>query len=236
MRVLLTRPVPESRALAATLAARGIASLIAPLLEIVPVPGAEVPLDGVQALLVTSANGARALAAATARRELPVLAVGESSAEAARAEGFSTVTAAGGDVEDLAALATSRLDPARGALVHAAGSAVTGDLAGCLAKAGFECRRAVLYEARTSSVLPPAAAEALAERAIDAVLFFSPRTATTFVRLVEMANLAGACESATALCLSPAVAAAAKPLPWRGLRVAARPEQASLLKILDDLE
>ena len=48
-------------------------------------------LSGVQAILLTSANGARALAAAApdaAARRLPVLAVGCATARAARDAGF----------------------------------------------------------------------------------------------------------------------------------------------------
>ena len=66
MRVLITRPEDDARPLAERLAARGIEALVEPLLIIVPVAGAELDLDGVQALLVTSANGARALARAGA--------------------------------------------------------------------------------------------------------------------------------------------------------------------------
>ncbi len=232
MRVLLTRPEEDARPLARRLDERGVASLIEPLLAIVPAPGAQLDLEGVQAVLVTSANGARALARATRRRDLAVYAVGQASAAVASESGFAAVTGAGGDVEALAGLAIAELDPDGGAVVHVAGSAVAGDLAGRLRAAGFEARRAVLYEAHPVAALSPACVTALAAGGLDAVLLFSPRTAATFVRLVGQAAVAERCRELDGLCLSEAVARAAAQLTWRRLRVARQPTAEALLDLL----
>src|SRR5258708_3879003 len=111
MHALITRPLEDAKPLADLLQARSVDCVVEPLLEIVAKPDAEVDLDGVQALLFTSANGVRAFAAHSTRRDLKVLTVGDGSADAARAAGFTDVTAAAGDVDALATLATSRLDP-----------------------------------------------------------------------------------------------------------------------------
>jgi len=235
MRILVTRPRADAEALVAALAARGHEALVAPMLEIrAPAPGAAPPdLDGVQALLFTSANGVRALAALTARRDLPVFAVGDASARAARAAGFARVESAGGDVADLVRLVLARCDPAAGALYHAAASRLAGDLKAALADAGFALRRDTLYESVAAQALPEALRAALASGRLDAATFFSPRTAATFVALVRDAGLAAACTRVTALCLSPAVAEALAPLAWRAVEVAAAPTQDSLLAALD---
>jgi uroporphyrinogen-III synthase len=232
MRVLLTRPEAQSRPLAEVLAARGIDALVDPLLETVPVQGARVDLDGAQAVLATSANGVRALAAATTRRDVPLLAVGPATAEAARAEGFTRVETAGGDVVALASLAAAILDPARGRLVHVAGTAVAGDLKGTLEGGGFTVERAVLYDARPARALAEATVAALRAGRIDGVLLFSPRTAKTFVGLVETAGLGATCRNLTAFCLSPAVADALRGLALGHVRVAQRPETDALLDLL----
>ncbi|MBM3519006.1 MAG: uroporphyrinogen-III synthase, partial [Alphaproteobacteria bacterium] len=97
MRVLITRPRAEAERLAADLAARGIESLIEPVLEVrfrdvaLPDPAR------FQAFLCTSANGARGLAAMTARRDAPLYAVGDATARAAEALGFAKVVSAAGD-------------------------------------------------------------------------------------------------------------------------------------------
>jgi uroporphyrinogen-III synthase len=237
VKALLTRPPEDAAPLARELAARGIASIVAPMLAIAPIADASHriadALTGAQALLFTSANGARVFAAASARRELPVFAVGDASAAAARIAGFRTVASAGGDVTDLAALVAARLNPQHGPVVHVAGSSVAGDLAGLLGARGFTVRRAVIYDAIAADRLPEDAAAALGRGDISLALFFSPRTAATFVRLAAAAGLEPPCREVAAFALSPAVATALTGLAWRAVRVSAAPSQRDLLAALD---
>ncbi|HTZ36747.1 MAG TPA: uroporphyrinogen-III synthase [Stellaceae bacterium] len=233
MRALLTRPRREAEALAALLARRGIAAVVEPMIEIVERADAAVALAGVQALLCTSANGVRALARASVERRLPLLAVGDATARAARAAGFADVASAGGDVADLAALAARRLRPEAGRLVHVAGSDRAGDLAGALERAGFAVERAVLYEARAATALSPAVARLIAQREIDLALFFSPRTAAVFARLAAAAGIAGGLAATTALSISAAADAALGALPFRDRAIAGSPTQAALLALVD---
>lgn len=232
MRVLITRAEADARALAAELAAQGHESLVEPLLTIVATAQAPPDLEGIQALAFTSANGVRVFAGLSAHRDLPVFAVGASTAAAARGAGFRRVESAAGDVTALAALITQRLAPEDGAVFHGAGRQVAGDLKGELEAAGFAVRRAVLYEARAATALSPAAAEALAAGKLDAVLFFSPRTAETFVRLVSQAGLAESCRACRAVCLSRAVANKLEAIAWGAVHVADQPTREALLACL----
>ncbi|MBV9201420.1 MAG: uroporphyrinogen-III synthase, partial [Alphaproteobacteria bacterium] len=98
MRALVTRPREESENLVAELAARGVETLVEPLIAIhYHAPGA-IDLAGAQAVLCTSANGVRALARGSGERGIPLFAVGDATAARARAEGFRRVESAGGDV------------------------------------------------------------------------------------------------------------------------------------------
>lgn len=232
-RALITRPQEDAEGVATELRRRGYDVMIEPLLRILPVPGAVVDLDGVQAVLATSANGVRALALATAVRDLPVLAVGDASAGCARDLGFTQVESAGGNADSLVALVRRRLRPGAGALIHAAGTAVAGDISGALLRDGFDVRRAVLYQAQTADSLTPELAEALANRAIAIALFFSPRTAATFATLARRAGVESSCAATVAYCLSPAVAEALGGLSWQAVRVAPRPDQTALLAAID---
>ncbi len=241
LRALVTRPEEDAAPLAAALAERGIDVTLEPLLAIRPLPEAPIDLAGVQALLFTSANGVRSFAElAGARdlagwRELPAFAVGNATAAAAHNVGFTRVDSAAGDVATLAKLVAERLDPKAGALFHAAGSAVAGDLAGLLEQAGFTLRREMLYEARPADQLSPATVTNLSNGWFDLVLFFSPRTAATFVTLARAAGegVVSGCGKAAALCLSQTVATAARELPWRAVQAAARPELPALLDLID---
>ncbi|MEX2649598.1 MAG: uroporphyrinogen-III synthase [Alphaproteobacteria bacterium] len=230
MRVLVTRPWEDAEAVVALLAARGIEGIVAPLLAIVP-RDASIDLAGAQAVLLTSANGARMFARLTARRDILVLAVGAVTGATAREQGFADVRVAGGDVIALAALAAT-LDPVGGTLVHVAGTNVAGDLAGELARRGFTVRRAVIYDAVPAPDLPDAAREALTSGTIDAVLLFSPRTAATFLALVRKARLEASLGGLDAVCLSEAVAAEARAARWRAVRVAPRPDTEALIDLL----
>src|SRR5580692_2010454 len=171
MRVLITRPEREAAALAQVLVARGHQVVIAPLfgLQILHPPADfAATLAACQAVLITSANGARALAEASEQRSKPIFAVGDTTAATAEGLGFTAVTSASGDAAALGALVRERLDPAAGPLVHVCGIDVAGDPA----PEGFEVRRFALYEAREADALPASAEAALRARALDAITFF----------------------------------------------------------------
>jgi len=233
LRALVTRPREEAEILAAALARRGIDALVEPLMEIHYQAPESLDLAGVQAILCTSANGVRALARASGVRGVPLLAVGDTTAARARAEGFTRVESAGGDVGALAGLAAARLRTRDGPLLHVAGNIVAGDLAGLLRARGFRVERRVLYEARAAAALSPAAIAGLRAGSIAFGLFFSPRTATIFATLVGVAGVAESCARITALSISAAADAALATLPWHDRRIAARPNQPALLDALD---
>ncbi|MBT6093317.1 MAG: uroporphyrinogen-III synthase [Rhodospirillaceae bacterium] len=234
MRVLVTRPEEDAATLLGALAARGIEAISTPLLTIAYVDAPPLDLAGVQALLLTSANGARAFVRNNSARDIKVLAVGDATARTARELGFSDISSAGGDVDDLAGMAVQLLNPADGALLHPAGSKVAGDLAGLLAEKGFSYRREAMYSARTETELPAAARDGLAVGEIDGVLIYSPRTGDTFKRLVEAGELASSLRRVRAFCLSANVANAVADLPWAEILTAAQPEQTALLALFDE--
>ncbi|MDE0202037.1 MAG: uroporphyrinogen-III synthase [Rhodospirillaceae bacterium] len=231
-RLLLTRPRQDSLALAEELARHGVESLIEPMMTIRIDGDARLDLSGAQAILLTSANGARALAATSPdgeARQLPVLAVGCATAQAARNAGFHSVTAADGDVDALAALAAARLAPNSGRLLHVAGRVSTGDLAARLRADGFEAERVPLYDAMAATALSAPARRELEAQTLAGVALFSPRTARLFAKLTRESELDSTARTLTAFCLSQAVAEAAATLSWQRIRVAAAPRQESLV-------
>lgn len=234
-RALVTRPRSEAAGLAAMLETRGIAPVIEPLIEVYYRDVAPPDLAGLQAVLCTSANGVRALARLSPERSVPLLAVGDATAARARQEGFIAVESAAGDVDDLARLAAARLRPEAGPLVHVAGRDIAGNLAGQLRAAGFTVDRQVLYEARPVASLSAGTLRLLAAGIVDFALFFSPRTAATFARLAERAELGAALGAVTAVSISAAADAAVAGLRWRARHIAAAPNQDALLAVLDDL-
>ena len=75
MRILITRPAEDGAEIAARLAELGHEGMVAPLLGPRYGDAAAPDFTGVQAILATSANGVRALARVTRRRDLPGLPV-----------------------------------------------------------------------------------------------------------------------------------------------------------------
>ncbi len=233
MRFLITRPMDDATETSSLLARRSIQSVIEPLISIEITEGPVLDLDGVQALLITSANGVRAFCQRSDRRDIKVMAVGDTSAHWARRAGFSHVESAGGDVDDLAEMVEDRLDPPQGALIHVAGGKVAGDLAGMLEDAGFTYRREVLYEARKVEAFTPMVEALFRNGDLDGVMLYSPRTAATFIGLMTAVGLAESCGDLTAFCLSANVAAEAEGLYWKRVVVAEKPEQSALMVAID---
>ncbi|MGH6873042.1 MAG: uroporphyrinogen-III synthase, partial [Rhizomicrobium sp.] len=95
--MLVTRPAGDGEATAEKLKALGHDPILAPLIDIQFRDGGEIALDGVQAILATSANGVRAIARRTPRRDVALFAVGRQTAAAARAARFARVRSADGD-------------------------------------------------------------------------------------------------------------------------------------------
>lgn len=230
--VLITRPEEDATPLASRVAYLGGDPILCPLLTIRYLD-VDIDLNGVQGLLFTSANGVRAFSRLTEERSLPAYAVGNATAEEAHKAGFETVKTAAGDVDALARLVIETCKSGDGELFHAAGSKLAGDLSGLLAASGFVTRRSALYEAVKADSLPDGAMDALTSDRQTIALFYSPRTARTFIELVENAGLNDRLGTVTALCLSQAVAEKIAPYQWAKVVVADKPEQDSLLGQLE---
>lgn len=227
MRVLLTRPPEDSRAVAEALALDGIECLIWPLTRIVPVSDApDIPPD-TGGLLFTSANGVRIFAALSPRRELPALCVGDATAEAARRAGFGDVRSAGGDARALAELARRS---GIAAFLHARGRDAAADLADWLDATGQRVTEAVIYHAAEAPPTEPAPAPvqaALASGSVGLVTVWSHRGAQILAR--RLTGMRARLDATDLLAIS---AAAARPLAAAGFRcslVAEAPGGAAML-------
>jgi uroporphyrinogen-III synthase len=233
VRLLVTRPEPDAQRTAAALVARGHEAIVASLLQIEASPDADLGPGPWSAVLITSANAVHAVTGHNRIAELrtaPVFAVGRRSAEAARAAGFADVTSADGDVADLARLVRARV-AASARVLYLAGEERSGDLAGELA--GFEVRTITTYRAVGAAALPRVAHEALAAGGIGGVLHYSRRSAGIYVDAARAAGLLAEALAPAHYCIAAQVA---EPLAAAGatdIRIAARPEEQSLLALVD---
>jgi uroporphyrinogen-III synthase len=233
VRLLLTRPQPDAARTAVALRALGHEPIVAPLFEIEILSHADLSAGSWTAFLVTSANALRGLAGQAHRdevRRVPVFTVGDRTAQAVRDAGFTAVTSASGDVNDLAALVAAHLNPpAR--LLYLTGEDRSGDLAGTLRARGFVVDMVVVYRAVVAETLPAQAAAALT-RGIDGVLHYSRRSAEAYVSTARGAGLLASALKPIHFCLSAQVA---EPLAQAGaadIRIAPRPVEADLIGLI----
>jgi uroporphyrinogen-III synthase len=231
MRVVVTRPQSDGERTAAAVRALGHDVLVAPLMRVEPVAA---DLGGRWgAIIVTSANAANAIADNSARNSLnmlPLFAVGQRSAEAARHAGFTNVTSAGGDVHDLVRTLVVRQADAKAPLLYLAGEDRAADLLVELSTRGIAAEMRVVYRAVTAQ-FPPALIEALKAGEVDAVMHFSRRSADNYVAGANKADVARAALAVRHFCLSAQVA---EPLVGAGnIIVAARPDEAALFELLE---
>ena len=232
MRVLLIRPRAESRRLARFLSQRGIAAIVAPVLEIVAIPNRQTEDVPHQAILLTSGNAARAVPEWNPDRGIPIYCVGCATAGRMRHLGYRNVHAAGGNARDLARLVAGCRQPDAGQLLHLSGDHVTGELAESLAGQGFVVVRRLVYRAEAVTHLDGTARQHIAERRVDGVLLFSPRSAQLFLDLLQRASLADRAAAMTAYCLSDAVARTAARFAWRRVAIAPQSTGCGLLSLL----
>jgi uroporphyrinogen-III synthase len=216
-RVWVTRAEPGASRTAARLRDMGLEPLVHPLLAVEHLKPALPDLDRFAALAFTSANGVAAFAALTPRRDRPVFAVGETTAQAARQAGFVAVRSADGDLTALARLIAAELNDA--VLLVPLAETPAGDLSAALEAAGARnITVAILSVYRTThtSLIPPVC---------DAVLIHSPRAGEALAS--SMAQPA----AVICACISDAAAA---PLIALGLTpaVSERPDEATLLATL----
>jgi len=228
--VLITRPEPGATETARRITALNRVPVIAPLMTIRRV-SAELPDPRqLQAVLASSRNAVACLP--STHRRLPLLAVGDATAERALRSGHSDVRSAAGDAKALAALAARLCDPRGAPLLLATGRGQGLDIEAALHKLGFQVVRHTVYAAEPVAALPEAALRSFLDRQLGAALFFSAETARVFVRLARDAGLVREVASVDALTIGRLAAEVLAPLQWRRVRVALRPNQDELLALL----
>lgn len=216
--ILVVRPEPGASATAARARDLGLEAVVAPVFAVRPLPWT-VPAGRFDAVAMTSAQAAR-LGGPGLRElfDLPLWAVGDATAEAARDAGWRDVRVSGGDAGHL--FADLRAAGARRVLRLAGREHMpTPPFPG-------EVVTVPVYAAEAAERLPAAAGEAL--RAGAVALLHSPRAARV---LTALAGAAGVDLSrARAVAISPA-AVAATGGAWGEVHLAAEKTDGAMLAL-----
>jgi uroporphyrinogen-III synthase len=250
MAILVTRPQPDNEATAASLRARGFDVLLAPTLRFEPVASPDDPAADYSGVIITSANALRAVEPQLAERGLlglPLFAVGERTASAARRAGFGTVISADGDAADLCDLVLAKAGKFAEAekskkprksgkarpLLYLAGADLSRDLVGELARHGIEVITRITYRMVASPGLPREACDAIAANQVEAVLHYSARSARAFLDAIRSAGVEISALAVRQCCISAAVAAILREAGATRVTVASSPDENALLGMLD---
>lgn len=218
----VTRAEPGAAATAQRLKAMGLTPVVAPLLEVRALDAAPIDLAEVCAIAFTSANAVAAFAERCPRRDLRVFAVGDATAEAARARRFERVLSAQGDVKALAAALAARRRELTGVILYPAAAEPSQDLVGALAAVGLVARQIPLYE----TVVTPPPPE-LIERlpGIGGVLVHSARAGRALAAVLKVHPA----PHLVAFCLSPQIARTLSRAGLAGVVSAEAPNETALL-------
>ena len=161
-------------------------------------------------------------------RGVPVFAVGDATAAAARAAGCMDVRSAAGNACDLA---RAMLGAVHGNVLLLAGSGQGLPLAAALRAGGVAVIRRVAYRTRRVGRLPASVQDLIAAGGAHGIVFMSAATSDQFVRALPE-RLAPALAATVAACISETAATSLRHLPWRRLRVSLKPNLPDTLALL----
>jgi uroporphyrinogen-III synthase len=240
MPVLVTRPQPDDEATASALRARGYDVLQAPMLRFEPVAVADDEEEQFAAVIVTSANALRGLVPQPRHGKLlklPLFAVGEQTASAARAAGFENVISANGDAGSLRDLVLARqkarqlnkADP----LLYLAGADLARDLGVELGERGFTVVTRTTYRMSPVSALPPQVCEAFAANRIEAVLHYSRRSARAFLEAARNGGVEISALAVPQCCISDGVASVLRDAGATQVHLGASPDEKGMFGALE---
>lgn len=206
LRVLVTRPEPGTSATASRLRALGHAPVVLPLTRIDPLasPAADGQFSHV---IATSANALRHAAPELLDqlKALPLLAVGEATADAAMAAGFEDVRAGDGGADSLVP-DLERLAATDSRIAYLCGSVRRDTIEAALVRLSLAFEVFETYSAEKASYSTQEIDHLLAGDPVDAVLIHSLETGLAYVRLPRTVILAQMIENADHIAISGRVA------------------------------
>lgn len=246
LRVLVTRPEPGNTRTAALLRARGHQPVAMPLTRTVPLAAGHDIIHGTRAgaYVVTSASAMHhwpSPESEPGRLSVPLYAVGEATAQAARDNGFENVTVGPGDADSLAGMIIGDVETGRlvlsGAMpaIYVTGRVRRPRVETLLHRQNLPLRIAEIYDTENMSYSTDYIEELFAAESCLAVLLYSHHAAMLIMQHLERLDPDKALKDCVFLCLSSNVATAIPDRFRDRARIAAAPNEADLLAQLDGL-
>ncbi|MCJ8323919.1 MAG: uroporphyrinogen-III synthase [Rhizobiales bacterium] len=206
--ILVTRPKADFSRTAKKLAQMGYKALHAPMMKYRPLDFKPPKTNAISALIFTSANGIRAVENHRDLRNLGCYVVGAQTKQMALACGFEVLAQGDGDVETLcqAIEADYKTRQLTKPLLHISGVHQAGNLSQKLADVGIVTERIQAYIMDEIEHLPADIIELIKSQKLDAMLFYSQRSAKIFLNNIGNLGLMSAIAEIPTFCLSKTIA------------------------------
>lgn len=230
--ILVTRPEEDSKIYSDELRSQGWNPFSESMLKIMPKDFQAPALKKYQALVLTSAHAARIFPVSLEAIDLPVYTVGEQTAQAARARGYRQVIAAEGSGLDLANLLRQSIQDKDLPLLHLRGEDVALSLDDILEPSGIVIESLIVYKAQAAEKFSSKLLKLIDDQQIQAVTFFSRRTALIFIKLVQESGRQNQLKAIKALCLSDAVLECVRSCDWAQTCVADTPDRGGMTALI----
>lgn len=219
MKILITRPIDEAKALAEELADLGYQPVISPLLEIELFHNLDFQIfDKYDGIIISSRNAIKAIA--RANKSLKLFIVGEQTTEAAKKLGFANSIYMGANIEKLKEAMQHRNN-----LLYLSGVDISDDLSSLENK--FD--RLEVYQAKRVESAPGNFLDFIKLHNLRLCLFFSKRTAQIFLDFVKEYKLESYCGNIIVLSLSANINDCLKDLNLHSYYISEEPTLRSMI-------
>jgi len=222
--------MPSAQDSARAWEAKGFKAVAAPLLRVVNAPETPAAPSPDSVLVFTSKNGVFAYQGYGFNPAHKVITVGDATAAAARAAGFTDVISAQGTSGDVTALILKTVATTT-PIIHCAGRHIRGTISEDLRAAGYQARRDLYYQSQAVTTWPDIDYSALTH-----VAFYSPLAARTFQQLASQglsAKFSLDIHTPVFISISRATDAALGELTAVQRYIANAPNEAAMLKVIE---
>lgn len=223
--ILITRPLEQGLETQKALIAKGYKADCQPFLD-VTYHKIRKDISYYKGLIFTSCHGVQAFCESYRLRDMSVFAVGDATAQTAEKAGFKNVQSASGTLDDLENLLAQ--NPPHGSLLYVRGKHISKEI-----KEEY-IQEIIGYHTDLIDNICDDVEGKLRSGVYSYVLFYSTRTAASFVEMMISKNLSESLKGIKALCLAPSMVKSLSVLPWQDIWVAQQPNQDSLLELLDN--
>lgn len=229
--VIITRPKEYQARVVSVLQGRGYDVISAPLLEYVDREPLNPNSESFDAFVFTSQHALSYLDRAKIDLQTPVFTVGKRTAQVAQDFGFKKIYSAEGHVKKLKQQILEKM-PLGSRLLHYCGQHRAENLQDFWPQSEYHVTLNILYQTKYVTSLPDHILTLIHQRTEADILFFSRRTAKSFVNLCQQHGVLLKIKALTAYCLSDNVAEPLKKLVLKHVRVAKYPQQKELITLL----